>query len=106
MKHVPQNALLGAALLALGLASCRSIEANNHWRPESVITSAKYQFFGTLPLEWSAFKEGVAGGTGHVAKTFRRHLLNNNPDNPLQRSYRILGPSDPNPPRRKFRVGK
>jgi hypothetical protein len=103
MKHLP---LLGAALISLGLASCQSSsQATNHWHIDHVGTSVGHAFFGTVPSDWTVFKEEAGGGAGHIGQTLSRHFLNVNTDNPLQPEVRATGTSHPQPPEREFTVG-
>ena len=104
MKHL-RLPLLGAALLAAGLTGCQSSQATNHWHIDWVSTSVKHAFFGTVPDDWSDFKEQTAAGSGAFGTTLRRHFLNDNPDNPLQPEGRSKPSSPPPLPDDEFEVG-
>ncbi len=106
MKHLQLPSFIGAAFLVSALAACQtSSQSNNHWHIDSVSTSVKHHFFGTVPTEWPVFKEEVLEGAEHIGTTLRRHFLNSNPDNPLQPESRSRARSWPQPPEREFTVG-
>jgi hypothetical protein len=76
------------ALAALSLGACRTptLQQSNHWRIDSIGPRVSYHFFGYV-----GERDGPVGGyekreLKSIGLTLRRHLLNDNPSNPLQRS--------------------
>jgi len=87
MNHTAKRALLGLALvpLALGASGCVSRNANvaNHWSLESAETSIRQHIFGHASSDANALRDAYYADLENVVKTFSRHVMNENPDNPL-----------------------
>ena len=84
-----QHALLGSVLvlapLVIGSAACVSRNPNtaNHWSFESVETSVRQHVFGHASSDANALEDAYAADRENICKTFSRHVMNDNPDNPL-----------------------
>ena len=84
-----QHALLGSLLvlapLVVGSAACvsRNPNWNNHWSFESVETSVRKHVFGHASSDENALRDAYYADYENIVKTFSRHVMNDNPDNPL-----------------------
>jgi hypothetical protein len=106
MKHLATLAAPLAVLgLALGTASCNtSANANNHWHVDNVGTRMSYHFTGDLLANDRIFKEEAQRDVGDVGLTLSRHLMNDDPYNPLLPSNARPVPP-PTAPEGEFEVG-
>ena len=95
MKHSVKHALLGLALvpLCLGTSSCVSRNPNvaNHWSFESVETSLRTHFLGHASSDSNALRDAYMSDAENVLKTLGRHMMHENPDNPLLPQRQGLG---------------
>ena len=105
MKHHHLLGALGAALLVAGASGCKtSSEAHNHWHIDSVGSSFSRAFFGTVPEDYTVFKEEAGRNSRAFGWTLRRHFLSDNPGNPLQPQSKSREKSPPMPPTTEFTV--
>ena len=75
---------LGLASLLLGACASPTGSYASHWNPESVGERLQYHFLGLPPQSGVGIKEHTLSESEALILTVRRHLLNDNPTNPLQ----------------------
>lgn len=75
---------LGLASLLLGACSSPTGAYASHWNPESVGERLEYHFLGVPPQSGIGIVEHTVQESDAIILTIRRHILNDNPTNPLQ----------------------
>jgi len=85
MKHL---SLVRPALVclvsALAFSSCASsTQANNHWHIDSIGPRVDEAFLGHQPVDGAEYYRQVRDDMASILVTLQRHLLNDNPTNPL-----------------------
>lgn len=90
----PNRTLLLSLAAALWAGSCQSMTEQNptahtssNWNSASVSESASESFFGASSQTPHTIRQVSRDSTVDVVTTTRRHLFNDNPDNPLQEHY-------------------
>ena len=98
---------LGArAVLALLAPSCSTpAYENNHWHLNHIAPRVGYHFFGYRPSVDGPYTEKLWSDVGDIGLTLRRHLVGDNPENPLL-PRPTSSPYRPQPPDVEFQVGK
>ena len=80
MKYLSAVCLVSA----LALSSCSSSpQANNHWHIDSVGPRVEQTFFGHQTQSGGELAGYVGQDFGSIGVTLKRHLMHDNPSNPL-----------------------
>jgi hypothetical protein len=87
MKHTSARLSLFAAALGLAFfASCHTTDTRyNHWRFEGLTPRVAYHLLAYDTNSGKPYYEHANAQRSAINLTVRRHLLNNNPENPFQR---------------------
>jgi hypothetical protein len=100
MKRLTLGSLV---LLALTSACTTPAYETNHWHFNSVGPRMTYQFFGYRQSRDGDYASFLARDMSAAGTTFRRHLVNDNPTNPLM-PRATKPPYRPEPPKVEFEV--
>ena len=96
--------LLAAALAASVFAGCQTPGMeNNHWHVSSVGPRVAYHFFGYDQTMDGDYSNRLHADMSSIGLTVRRHLLNDDPYNPLV-PHPPIKPFRPQPPSVEFEV--
>jgi len=93
---VPSLALAVAACSALGSCSTTPEPYDDHWNIGSLEPRLAYHFLSYNPVLADTYRDHEWREKQDINLTLRRHLLNNNPENPFEPEDESL--SDPRPP--------
>ena len=101
MKRLPISALALLAVLATGCTT--PAYENNHWHINSVGPRISYHFLGYTQSTDGAYSDLLLSQGDDILLTVRRHMLNNNPENPFT-PLPVQPPYRPTPPDVEFTV--
>jgi len=94
----------GLALLGVLATGCTTpAYENNHWHINNIAPRISYHFAGYRQSEDGPYGHKLCNDTDDVLMTLRRHLIHNNPENPLT-PVPTPAPYRPQPPQVEFEV--
>jgi hypothetical protein len=86
MKQATLAAVAGVFVLGLGACTTPTAQQSNHWRIDSISPRVAYHFFGYVGDRDGPAIAYEKNEARDIGMTVRRHLFNENPDNPLQQT--------------------